>query len=126
MIKAAGSSSCKRKHDNQNNDDDSNWENSDDPVQAFSSTFLIFLGLLDISLRIFCIFQRSSSILIDFDKIGALLVHLSVDFFRNVIDISHELLDVVELFLPLLDDVFHVGCLALNFQLLNIELLLLK
>ena len=52
-------------------------------------------------------------------------MHLGVDLFGNVIDISHELLDIVELFLPLLDDVLHVGRLSLHLQLLHIELLLL-
>ena len=52
-------------------------------------------------------------------------MHLSVDLLCNVIDISHELFDVVELFLSLLDHVLHVGSLALHFELLDIKLLLL-
>ena len=53
-------------------------------------------------------------------------MHFSVDLLRNVIDISHELFDVVELFLSLLDHVLHVGGLALHLQLLDVELLLLQ
>ena len=52
-------------------------------------------------------------------------MHLSVDFLRNVIDISHELFDVVELFLSLLDHVLHVGSLTLHLEFLDIKLLLL-
>ena len=86
----------------------------------------MLLGLFDILLRIFGIFESRSSILINFNQIRALLMHLGVDLLGNVIDISHELLNVVQLFLPLLNDVLHVGSLALHLQLLNIQLLFLQ
>ena len=84
----------------------------------------MLLGLLDVRLSLLCIFESCSRVSIDFDQIGSLIVDLGVDLLGNIVDISHELLDIVKFFLPLFNYVLHVGSLTLNFQLLHIELLM--
>ena len=84
------------------------------------------MGLLDVSLGILRVLKRCSGILINLNKVDSLFMHLGVNLLGDVVDICHKLFNVVQLFLPLLDDVFHVGGLALHFQLFNIQLLLLK
>ena len=86
----------------------------------------MLLSLFNVLLGILRVFQGRSGVRVDFDEISALFMHLSVNLFRNVVDIRHELLHVVQLILPLSDDIRHVGGLALHFELLNVELLLFK
>lgn len=86
----------------------------------------MLLRLFNVLLSVLGIVEGRPSVRIDLDEIGTLLVHLGIDLLRNVVDICHELLHVVQLLLPLLDDVLHVGGLALNLELLNVELLLLE
>ena len=84
----------------------------------------MFLGLLDVLFSLFCIIESCSSISINFNQISSLIVDLSVDLFSYIIDIGHELFDVVKLFLSLFNHILHVSSLALNLQLLNIELVM--
>jgi hypothetical protein len=86
----------------------------------------MLLRLFNVLLGVLGIVEGRSRVRVDLDEIGTLLVHLGIDLLRNVVDICHELLHVVQLLLPLLDDVLHVGGLALNLELLNVELLLLE
>ena len=84
----------------------------------------MLLGLLDVLFSLFCIIESCSSIGINFDQISSLIVDLGVNLFGNVIDISHELFDVVKLFLSLLNHILHVSSFTLDLQLLHIELLM--
>ena len=84
----------------------------------------MLLGLLDVLFSLFCIIESCSGISINFDQISSLIVDLGVNLFGNVIDISHELFDVVKLFLSLLNHILHVSSFTLDLQLLHIELLM--
>mmetsp|Transcript_37604 Transcript_37604/g.49505 ORF Transcript_37604/g.49505 Transcript_37604/m.49505 type:complete len:200 (-) Transcript_37604:126-725(-) len=85
----------------------------------------MLLGLFDVLFRLFRVSQRLTCVVINFYKIRPLFMNLRVDVFGDGVDISHELLDVIELVLSLVDDLFHVGSLALNLELLAVELDLL-
>ena len=84
----------------------------------------MLLGLLDVLFSLFCIIESCSGISINFDQISSLIVDLGVNLFGNVIDISHELFDVIKLFLSLLNHILHVSSFTLDLQLLHIELLM--
>ena len=84
----------------------------------------MLLGLLDVCFSLLCILKSCSSVSVNFDQISSLIVDLRVDLFGNIIDISHELFDVVKLFLSLFNYILHVGGLTLNLELLHIELLM--
>ena len=84
----------------------------------------MLLGLLDVCFSLLCILKSCSSVSVNFDQISSLIVDLRVDLFGNIIDISHELFDVVKLFLSLFNYILHVGSLTLNLELLHIELLM--
>ena len=84
----------------------------------------MLLGLLDVCFSLLCILKSRSCVSVDFDQISPLIVDLRVDLFGNIIDISHELFDVVKLFLSLFNYILHVGSLTLNLELLHIELLM--
>ena len=86
----------------------------------------MLLGLLNVFLSFLCILERRSRILVNLNQISSLLMHLGVDLFRDTVYVCHELLDIVELFLPLFDHVVHIGSLALHLQLFNVKLLLLQ
>lgn len=62
------------------------------------------LGLLDVFLSLFRISKGFASVLINFNQVGPLLMHFSVDVFSNLVNVPHELLHVVKVFLPLLGD----------------------
>ena len=111
-----------------NNDDGDDDEKDKDktncPVHAFPGRLLMILGLLDVRLSLLSIVESCSRISVDFDQISSLIVDLGVDLLGNIVDISHELFDIVKFFLPLFNYVLHVGGLTLNLQLLHIELLM--
>ena len=86
----------------------------------------MLLGLLYVFLSILCIIEGCASIVINLNEVSSLLVHLRVDLLSDVIDVSHELLHVVQLVLTLFDQIVHVGSLSLHLQFLNIQLLLLQ
>ena len=78
---------------------------------------------------LFCILgiiKGCTCVVVDLNEICSLLVHFCVDLLGYVIDVRHELLHVVQFILTLLDEIVHVGCLTLNPQLINVELLLLQ
>lgn len=81
--------------------------------------FYVFLSLLGVV-------EGCARIVVDLNQVCSLLVHLCVDLLGNVIDIRHELLHIVQLVLPLLNQIVHVGCFTLHPQLINIELLLFQ
>ena len=58
--------------------------------------------------------------MVDLNEISALLMDLLIDVLRYGVDISHELLDVIQFVLPLPDDLFHVRGLALHLQLFRV------
>ena len=84
----------------------------------------MLLGLLDVLFSLLCIIKSCARISINFDQITSLIVDLGVDLFSNIIDISHELFDVIKLFLSLLNHILHVSSFTLDLQLLHIELLM--
>lgn len=63
--------------------------------------------------------------MVNLNEVTALVVHFRVDVLRNVIDVSHELLHVIQLILSLINHIFHVCCLALHLKLFKVQLLLL-
>ena len=81
----------------------------------------MFLGLFNIFLSLFCILEGRACVVIYLDEVGALLVNLTVDVFRDRVDVCHKLFDIVELILPLTDDFLHVSSLSLYFELFTIE-----
>ena len=54
----------------------------------------------------------------------SLLVHVLVDRLSDRVDVAHELLDVVQVFLSLLDDIGHVVGLGTDLELDLVKLLL--
>ena len=82
---------------------------------------MVVLGLLDVFLGFFGVIERSARIGVDLDYICPLVVHLSVDIFDDAVDFCHEAFNVVEVLLPLLDYIVHVGRLALNLELLQVD-----
>ena len=81
----------------------------------------MFLGLFYIFLSLFRVLESCASVVIYLDQVGALLVNLAINVFRDRIDVCHKLLNIVELILSLIDDFLHVGCLALDLELLTIK-----
>ena len=55
--------------------------------------------------------QCSSCILVNLYEVLTLIMHINIDLLRYRINVSHQLLYVIELFLPLLYDILHVVCL---------------
>jgi len=51
-------------------------------------------------------------------------MHLRVDFFRDLVYISHKHFNIIQLILPLLDHIFHHLRLSLSLHLLDFELLM--
>ena len=112
-------------HNDNDDDDGSCASNTNNPVHASTSSLLMVLCLFDILFSFLGIIEGCSGVCIDFHQISSLVVNLCVDFLSDIIDVCHELLHVIEFLLALLDHIFHVRGLSLDFKLLNVELLLL-
>ena len=55
--------------------------------------------------------QSSSCILVNLYEVLTLIMHINIDLLRYRINVPHQLLYVIELFLPLLYYILHVVCL---------------
>ena len=75
--------------------------------------FNILLGFFSV---VFCLL----GILVDNLQILPLLVHFRVDLSGNLINVLHCLLDMLQIFISLIDDICHVVSLSLNFDLLHV------
>ena len=59
--------------------------------------------------------------MVDFNKVISLLMHLLIDILRDCVDVSHELLHIIQLVLSLSDYVVHEGSLSLDLELVTIQ-----
>lgn len=94
-VKCITADSCER--DNHDYDDDNGGCASDTngPVHAPASRFLVLLGLLNVSLCFLGVFQSSPSIMVDFNKVLSLIVNFRIDILSDRVDVRHELLDII-------------------------------
>ena len=83
---------------------------------------LMLLRLLNILFCLLSICESCVCVVVNLDEVITLVVHLRIDLFRNVVDVSHELLHVVQLLLTLLNNVLHVRCFSLDFQFFLVKL----
>ena len=83
---------------------------------------LMLLRLLNILFCLLSICKSCVCVVVNLDEVITLVVHLRIDLFRNVVDVSHELLHVVQLLLALLNNVLHVRCFSLDFQFFLVKL----
>ena len=86
----------------------------------------MLFGFNDVLLCVFRILFRCLDILSDVFEVFPLLVHVSIDLFCDVIDVSHQLFDIIQVILSLLDHVSHVICFSLHLELVLVDLLLLQ
>lgn len=86
----------------------------------------MFLRLLNILLRLLRIIESVSRVRHNLNQVGSLIMHLCVDFLCDRIDVCHELLNIIKFVLPLLDNLLHLIGLSPDFELFQVELLLLQ
>ena len=82
----------------------------------------MLLRLLNILFCLLSVRESCVCVVVNLDEVITLLVHLCINLFRDVVDVSHELLYVVQFLLTLLNNVLHVRCFALNFQFFLVKL----
>jgi len=80
------------------------------------------LRLGDLVVRLLCVVLGRGRVLVNLHKIVSLLVHVLIDRLRDGVDVTHELLDVVQIFLSLLDDIAHVVGFSTDLELDLVEL----
>ena len=112
-------------HD-ENDDDGGDRKDAHRPVHALSARFLVVLCIFDVLLRFFRVLQSLPSVCNDLNQIWPLIMHFCVDFFRDRVNVGHELLHIIKLLLPLLDDFFNLISLASHLKLLDVQLLFLE
>jgi len=79
------------------------------------------LSLFNVSLCFCCVRKSHACVVVDFDEICTLLVHLAIDILSDGVDSRHERLDIVELVLPLVDYCIHERSFTLNLELFAIQ-----
>ena len=107
--------------DNDQNDyQGASAKDSNYPEHTFASGLLMHLRLFNIFLCFFRVFESRPYISIDFDQIRSLIVHLFIDILSDYVNVCHELLNVIQIFLPLFDNVFVMSSFSAHFELLQI------
>ena len=111
-----------------NDEDDDDYEDKEgdstkDVVCALACLLLVSFRLGDLVVRFLRVVLGSGRVLVDLHQIVSLLVHVLVDRLSDGVDVAHQLLDVVQVFLSLMNDIGHVVGFSTDLELDLVELL---
>ena len=119
-------SRCKRDYDGEDNDENGDRNDTNQPEQASTANFLFGGGLNDLLFGLDGVLECRPRVLVHLNDHVSLFIHLSIYLLGDLIDVCHEGFHGIELFLAILQQIGHFSRFNLKFDLLTIELLLLK
>ena len=83
-------------------------------------------GLNDLLFSLSGVLERRPRVLVHLNDHVSLFIHLSIYLLGDLVDVCHECFHGIELLLAILQQIRHFSRFNLKFDLLTIELLLLK
>lgn len=104
--------------------EDEQGDSTKDVIHALASFLLMSLRLGDLIVCFLRVVLGSGRVLVDLHKIVSLLVYVLVDRLSDGVDVAHELLNIVQIFLSLLDDIGHIVGFGTDLELDLVKLLL--